>query len=219
MHPVLLFDLDGTLVDSAPQLVAALSAIAVERGGDPVSIDRVRSLISLGATTLVRESLGPVAGDDAADLAAFRARLLTLRADAAMVFAHVREALEQVGRLGYLCAVVTNKPEALSRKLLADLALESFFQAVVGGDSLPSCKPSPLPLHHAVKRLHGSETGAGIMIGDSVIDAQSAAAAGMPFLLFECGYGLAPLADGQTNWPCAGRFASFAALPDIIQQM
>ena len=132
----LLFDLDGTLVDSAITIAAALSALAAERGGSAIDLDRTRALVGRGAPVLVREALGPLAGDSEADVVAFREILAAMPVDPAMVYAGVREALGYLVATGHGCAVVTNKPERLATLLLEQLDLARFFAVVVGGDSL-----------------------------------------------------------------------------------
>jgi phosphoglycolate phosphatase len=208
----LLFDLDGTLVDSAITIAAALSELSAARGGGPADLARTRRLVSRGAATLVGETLGPLAGDTHEDVAAFRALLAGIAAEPAMIFPGAVQALAHLTSAGHRCAVVTNKPENLARLLLDQLDLSRFFAAVVGGDTLAACKPDPAPLHHALQAMGGS-TGAGaMMIGDSEIDARAAVAAGMPFLLYLGGYE----ADACRADAAAGTFGAFSELPGLI---
>jgi phosphoglycolate phosphatase len=188
MRPsALLFDLDGTLVDTARGIAAALTVQSQARGGDAVRDSDVRPLISQGVGTLVREALGSRFRDPNEDVAEFRAMLASSSADPASIFPGVINALACFDDLGHRMAVVTNKPERIARSLLAQLNLDRFFRAVVGGDTLTVCKPDPAPLHHAQGLL--ADTGRAVMIGDSAVDAAAAAAAQMPFMLFEGGYG------------------------------
>jgi len=101
----------------------------------------------------------------------------------------------------------------MSRQLLDALHLSPYFAAIVGGDSLPVSKPDPAPLHHALIAL-GAAAGEALMVGDSRVDATAAAAAGMPFLLFEGGYGRDECAGANVF----GRFAVFAELFDLIER-
>lgn len=213
MPAPLLFDLDGTLVDSAITIALALGELSTSRGGTAVDVTRVRRLVSQGATVLVREGLGPVAGDPAEDLAAFRAILADIPARAEMIFPGVIAALTELAADGYVCAVVTNKPERLARLLLDQLDLTRHFAAVVGGDTLAVCKPDPAPLHHALDAL--GQGAAAVMIGDSDVDARAAAAAGLPFALFLGGYEPDRCRDEQV----AGWFAGFAELPALVRQI
>jgi phosphoglycolate phosphatase len=210
----LLFDLDGTLVDSAFTIAVALSELSRARGGGPVAVAPVRRLVSRGAATLVRETLGPLAGDSAADVAAFRALLARIPADPEMIFPGVIAALEHLTAAHHACAVVTNKPEGLARLLLDQLGLARFFATVVGGDTLAVCKPHAEPLRHALGGVAAPDAAA-LMIGDSAIDAQAARAAGMPFVLYERGYE----AESCAGEACAASFARFERLPDLVKKL
>ena len=211
--PALLFDLDGTLVDSAMGIAVALSVMASERGGHAIRAEQVRPLLSRGASELVSTSLGPLAGDGAADLATFRQHLSRVPADPAMIYPGVVSALIRLADFGMPMAIVTNKPESLARQLLDALDLARFFKVVVGGDTLSAAKPDPAPLRHALAEL--GHDGAAIMIGDSEIDAAAAAAATIPFVLYIGGYGAAQCAD----LPVHVRFGSFSALPAMVTEL
>jgi len=209
----ILFDLDGTLVDSARDIAAALSRLSEARGGAPVTVETVRPLVSLGAPVLVRRALGQVAGDAEADLAAFRTLLRDAPSDPAIVYAGVREALAALASAGWRMGVVTNKPEGLAAALLAAHDLDRFFGAVVGGDTTERSKPDPLPVTHALALL-GASAEAALFVGDSDVDAGAAEAAGVPLLLYEHGYGAADVAEERP----AGRFATFADLPALAER-
>lgn len=212
--PALLFDLDGTLVDSAVTIALALSQLSLARGGDAIDVAAVRRLVSQGAPTLVREALGPVAGDGAADLVAFRALLAVIPATPEMIYPGVVDALTAFQGEGRACAVVTNKPEEQARQLLVQLDLARFFVMVVGGDTLPVAKPDPAPLLHALSAT-GYVRDSAIMIGDSAIDARAAAAADLPFALFLGGYEADLCAPGTV----AGAFAHFDELPALLRSI
>lgn len=209
----LLFDLDGTLVDSAMTIALALNELSAVRGGGPSDVAAVRRLVSKGAPALVRDTLGSLAGDETEDVAAFRAILAGLPADPGMIFPNVIEALGALTAAGHACAVVTNKPENLARLLLDQLDMTRFFGAVVGGDTLLTCKPDPAPLHHALARLDVASPA--IMIGDSATDAWAAKKAKLPFLLYTGGYE----ADGCAAELVAARFGEFRHLPVSIGQV
>jgi phosphoglycolate phosphatase len=209
--PALLFDLDGTLVDSAITIAAALSTLAAERGGAAVDLERTRALVGRGATMLVREALGPLAGDSEADVAAFRDILAAMPVDPAMVYAGVRSGLRTLVAAGHRCAVVTNKPERLATLLLDQLDLARFFAVVVGGDSLDVCKPAPAPLRHAARAM-GATAQRAVMNGDSYVDARAAGAAGMPFVLYLGGYE----AHRCGSEMVAASFGSFDDLPALL---
>jgi len=210
----LLFDLDGTLVDSAITIAAALTDLSLGRGGEPVDVARTRELVSQGASTLVRQTLGPLVRNEADDVAAFRAILAGIPAVPSMIFPGVIAALESLIEAGHSCAVVTNKPENLARLLLDQLDLRRLFSAVVGGDTLSLCKPHPEPLRHALDRMGTTEVPA-LMIGDSVVDARAAAATHIPFLLYEDGYEAA----GCGRETVTASFARFEQLPRLVGEI
>jgi phosphoglycolate phosphatase len=183
----ILFDLDGTLVDSAGAITSALNSLRVDRGASPVNIDRVRPLISLGAEDLVRQGLGEVAQNLETDLKSFRQRLAGIDSHTSDIYPGVTELLDGLRNAGAALAVVTNKPEGLSRKLLHDLNLSQHFGAIVGGDTAPWPKPHPAPLLAALAILACSAEEAAF-VGDSMVDAKAAAALSLPFYFFMGGY-------------------------------
>ena len=212
MLPALLFDLDGTIVDSARDIARALGIVSTARGGPPVDPAVVRPLVSLGAAVLVRDALGTVAGDPVDDLAAFRRVLADLPVDPTILYPGAADALATLAAAGHPMAIVTNKPEGLARALLAGLGIDRYFGAVVGGDTSPFAKPHRAPIDAALAAI-GGDAARCLFIGDSVVDARAARSCGIPFLLFEGGYG----ADGCAPDNVAARFAAFEALPTIIE--
>ena len=210
---VLLFDLDGTLVDSAGGIARALSALRAERGATPIDPDMVRPWISLGAEVLVARALGHHADDPVADLARFRTILRALPTDRDCLYPGVETALDLLERAGFTMAVITNKPEGLSRALLFDLDLTDRFVTIVGGDTTAKSKPDPAPMHHLLSAL-GTRPDLALLIGDSAVDAAAAQAFAIPFLLFEGGYGARECDPGHV----AGSFASFVDLPGLVEQ-
>lgn len=209
----ILFDLDGTLVDSARSIAAALSAVAISRGGAAIDPARVRPLVSQGVGVLVATALGELAGDSAADIAAFRAELSSQAADPADLYPGAAETVRALTAAGHPLAIVTNKPEALSRKLLGELDLLACLGTVVGGDTCRTAKPDPLPLHHALAAIApGAQPAGAVMIGDSDVDGLAARAAGCRFVRFTGGYGPA----SPDAYPVAGQFAVFADLLPLL---
>ena len=206
----LLFDLDGTLVDSAVDIAAALSRLSTSRGGPAVTSETVRPLVSRGVEVLVREALGETEESLEDDITRFRQILATFPANPDSIYPGVVDALGALTANGHPMAIVTNKPEGLSRLLLDQLGLVTFFSVIVGGDTLPSRKPDPAPLEHALAAL-GAKREEAIMIGDSEVDAAAAMAAELPFALFEGGYGAKGADTGA-----ALRFADFARLPGLL---
>lgn len=209
MKTAVLFDLDGTLVDSARGIAAALSAVAISRGGAEVPLEQVRGLVARGANALIREGLGDLGGDVTEDLLEFRAILRKIPNDPTTIFPGVSLMLA-VLKDRYPLGIVTNKPEHLARILLQDVGLDQQFAAIVGGDTTPLPKPHPEPVLHALERM--GHTGPAILVGDSNVDAGAAAAAGVRFVLFNGGYDPAGCSESQVH----GRFDHFGELPDLL---
>lgn len=211
---VLLFDLDGTLVDSAPAIAQALSEISVRRGGNQFDIDQVRQLISSGVETLVSTTVGSAGTRLANDIADFRAVLRQLIAESTWLYPGVVSALAALSGTDFTLAVVTNKPEGMSRQLLQGLGIDRYFLAVVGGDTVATLKPDPAPVLHALHLL-GSTARHAIFIGDSAADAAAAAALSIPFILHTGGYDPA----GCAGFPVSGSFHKYTELSGLCMRL
>lgn len=207
---VLLFDLDGTLVDSAPAIAQALSQISIGRGGAKLDVDAVRRLVSQGVETLVASTLGTAGRDLADDIAQFRMTLQRLPAEPGWLYPDVAWALAALAESSFKLAVVTNKPEHMSRQLLQGLDLDRYFGTVVGGDTVATMKPDPAPALHALSVL-GSSVEQAIFVGDSAPDAAVSVALSLPFVLHAGGYD--PLSCAA--FPLAASFLKFAELPQL----
>jgi len=189
----LLFDLDGTLVDSAPDLTTAVNRSLADRGAAALDETRVRQWIGDGARRLVARALAgrrdidvEPAGTEPA-LARFFVHYHDCLCDRSALYPGVREGLERIRALGLPMAVVTNKPAAFTAPLLEALGIDGFFGVTVSGDTLGVKKPDPAPLVHAADRL-GVATEACLFVGDSAADQAAAAAAGMPLVRVPYGY-------------------------------
>jgi N-acetyl-D-muramate 6-phosphate phosphatase len=185
---LILFDLDGTLLDTAPDMIGALNSLRLERGLEPLPFDAARSSVSHGSTRLV--SLGfPDA--DPQQFAALQRRFLELyRTGLSLqtrLFTGMESVLAQLSNRGLSLGIVTNKPAWLTDPLLEQLALRDRFACVVSGDTLSERKPQPQPLLHAAK-LAGVAAEACIYVGDAERDVQAAHAAGMPAVVATYGY-------------------------------
>jgi len=211
--PVLLLDLDGTLVDSLPDLSAALNRLLEELGAEALPAAAVRSMVGDGARKLVERGLAAAALP--ADLATATTRFLELYGAALTVgtrpYPGVPETLARLCETGWRLALCTNKPEAPSRAILAGLGLEGYFAAVAGGDSLPSRKPDPEPLLALLRELGGTPEAA-VMVGDGTNDLLAAMAAGVPAVWAAYGYGGAKV----EALPHAARIERFDALPAAL---
>ena len=198
-------------MDSAPGIAAALNALRERRGLSAIGTALVRPWISLGAAELVRLGLGPAACHLQDDLSEFRGVLRTLPTPTGALYPGVASCLRALVNAGMALAIVTNKPEALARQLLADVGLLDAFVAVIGGDTVRYAKPHAEPLLAALRAVAVSPEQA-IFVGDSVVDADAAAALLMPFFLYQRGYGAAECADR----PVSHRFTHHRHLRDIL---
>ncbi len=188
-----IIDLDGTLVDSVPDLAVAANRMLADLGRDPVAESDVRRWVGNGVPRLVHRVLtGEVEGEAEGELFA-RGRESFLRHYAENVcersrcYPGVVEGLGRLHQAGARLACVTNKPEAFTGPLLAGLGIDHYFESVVCGDTLAEKKPHPAPVLHAAAGL-GTPIGRCVMIGDSVSDIRSAKAAGCVSVCLRSGY-------------------------------
>ena len=196
--PCVVFDLDGTLVDTAPDLLAVADELLREMGAPPVPRGPGRLAAGQGARAMLTvglEAAGkplPAEGEWPALIEEFIRRYEARMTALSRPFAGVPELLERLAGKELALAVCTNKRELLARKLLRELGLEGFFTAIVGGDTCAEKKPHPAPLRLAVERAGGAA--AAVMLGDSHADMAAARAAGATPLLAAWGYVEEPLA-------------------------
>ena len=209
----IVFDLDGTLIDSAPDIQAAANRMLEGEGLAPLDLPMITSFIGNGLPKLV-ERVMRARGIDPARHAELAKVTHDIYSAASSVltrpYPNLMAALEALAAAGYAMGVCTNKPEAPARDILRDLDMERFFTAVVGGDTLSVKKPDPAPLHRAFEMLGATET---LYVGDSEVDAATAHSAGIGFALFTEGYRKVPV----ENLPHRAAFADFAALPGIAE--
>lgn len=193
------FDLDGTLVETAPDLLEALAVSLAEEGVPPLPYDQGRGLIGAGARALVERGLS-VAGrtltTERVDALheVFLAHYSAHIADKSRPYAGCVEALDRLKAQGAKLAVCTNKVEGLARQLLDALGLTDRFDAIVGGDTYPTSKPAAEPLLGAIERAGGAP-GKAVMVGDSGTDVEAARAAGVPVIVATFGYTLVAARD------------------------
>ena len=192
MTETVVFDLDGTLVDTLPDIETAANAALAAAGRRALTRQELRELIGSGGRVLMANAFratgepGSEARIDAA-FAAYIAAYEVAPVAASALFPGVRAALEGLAGRGARLAVCTNKPGHLARIVLQTFGLAGFFAAVVAGDTLPVRKPRPEPLLEAVARAGGALRPA-VMVGDSPIDADAARAARIPFIAVSFGY-------------------------------
>ncbi|MCW3781114.1 phosphoglycolate phosphatase [Defluviimonas salinarum] len=212
--PALIFDLDGTLIDSLPDLAAAVNRMLAAEGQPPMVPARIRSFVGDGAKVLVARVMAE-RGIDMARHDALAGRLVAdyteRSAEFTTVYPHVRETLGTLRSDGHRLGICTNKPAAATASVLDALGLAPFFDCVVAGDTLAERKPHPAPLRAACAALGGDC----VFVGDSEVDAHTAEAAGMPFLLFSAGYLRVPRSEIRF----AGDFDDFRDLPQFVARV
>src|SRR6202142_2112982 len=193
------FDLDGTLVDTAPDLISALNFILDREGLPPVPLKSARTMIGAGVRRLLERGL-EVDGRNASvedinrltdDFIDYYAAHI---ADASRPFDGLESALDNLAAKGYRFAVCTNKLEWLSRRLLDRLNLSPRFAAICGADTFGVSKPDPAILRQTVARA-GGQLASAIMVGDAGPDVGVARRAGIPVIGVEFGYTEVPIAD------------------------
>ena len=212
----IVFDLDGTLVDSVPDLHAAANKLLEAHGCSLLPMPTVRSFVGNGVPVLV-EKICNAAGlefnatNREAIISEYLALYdLVLEDKNTQPFPGVRTCLEALKAKGLVLGLCTNKPEAPTRVILQDLNFEHFFSKVIGGDTLPQRKPDPEPLWVSYEGFDLKEC---LFVGDSEVDAATAKAAGVDCALYAEGYRQTPLED----LPHAFSFTDFADLLAYVE--
>jgi phosphoglycolate phosphatase len=190
------FDLDGTLADTAPDLTAALNHVLGVMGRPPVPAEDVRSMVGHGAKALLRKGLAATGEVSEAlideGFPIFLAHYEAHIADLTRPFPGVEQALAALEAEGVTLAICTNKLEALTHLFLDAIGWTGRFAAIVGGDTLAVRKPDPAPLLEAIARAGG---GAAAFVGDSITDTDTAKAAGVPCVALSFGFADRPAGE------------------------
>jgi len=184
-----LFDLDGTLVDSLEDLTNAVNHMLAGFGRPALTSVSVRRLVGKGAHNLVRRALDTESEEAITHgielFVAYNSAHVT---DKSALYPGVREALRQLSENGILLMVISNKPETLCHLIMEALGIAHLFEIICGGDTFPEMKPSPLPLLQALERL-GIAAQDAVMVGDSINDIQAGQQAGITTIGCTWGYG------------------------------
>jgi phosphoglycolate phosphatase len=214
----IVWDLDGTLVDSAPDLASALNTVLDKRGFFTHSIDVVRTMIGNGVPKLVERGFNavgvrpdPVQLDEL--IAMFVKEYKACATDNTRPYPGVVEALQEIHSMNIPMGVCTNKPEAFTKQILEGLGLSGYFSSVVGGDSTSARKPDPEPVLACLRGLV-SEPASSLMIGDSVHDVHAAHAAGVTVGVVPWGYRSAPVEELGADFV----LRDITALPGMIRE-
>lgn len=192
----LVFDLDGTLIDSRRDITTAINRMRSELGLPPLALEQVVTMVGEGARVLAERALGPEFSAERIDLALARylAHYREVCLETTRPYPGIEEMLAALATL-YPLALLSNKGEALSRKILDGLGLSRFFREILGGDSLATRKPDPSGLRLLAERLQ-IPTERLLLVGDTWIDAETAHNAGCAFALVEWGFVLPRKLDG-----------------------
>lgn len=210
------WDLDGTLVDSATDIATSLNRLLGENELAALDDALIKNMIGEGVAVLIRrgfEAHGIT--PDGKRLESLVERFLVIYSEVATastrLFPGAREALQSLSDAGLRQAICTNKPEAITRQVLAGLGIAECFDVVIGGDTLPRNKPDPLPLRTALEGLDVTPERS-LMVGDSAIDVQTAHAAGVSVAFVTFGYGPGPSHPHKADY----LIDDFADLPAVV---
>ncbi|MBU2869498.1 phosphoglycolate phosphatase [Colwellia sp. E2M01] len=215
---VLLFDLDGTLVDSAPDLAAALNKTLSDLGKPEFAQDTIRSWVGNGAQTLVARGLSGSATIDSQLDSELAQRAVTLFLDhyreqmcvETVLYPDVKEGLVALKSAGFRLGIITNKPVEFIQPILSGLGIDRLFEIIIGADTLAEKKPHPAQLFYAVEQLNVVTENC-LMIGDSKNDILAAQAASMDSVGLTYGYNYGEdIANYNPQW-CFDTFAEFTA--------
>lgn len=208
------FDLDGTLIDSLPDVTNAANALLSDHGLPPLPQSTVRGFIGMGERVFL-DRLISATDLDRTEYDALMVQFIAhykKSTGATVVFPGVLDVLASLKAEGFRLAICTNKPMGPLQAVLDALDLEKWFDAVVAGDSLPKRKPEPDPLLFAFEKIGATE---GVYVGDSDVDAATARNAGVPFAFFTEGIRTVAIED----IPHDRAFSDFAELPDICREL
>lgn len=215
--PALIFDLDGTLADTAPDLLGATNAVLTARGRPRLDLEHLRHMVGFGAGALIRQAMEASGG------AVTEAQMPPLIeifldhyrghiADGTRLFPRVTETLTALKADGARLGILTNKPQELTDLLLPRLDLDGVFASVYGAGRKPYTKPDPRIFHDVVADCGG---GPAVMIGDSITDLNTARAADVPCILFTHGYTHIAVCDLGADTV----LDDFAQLPDALRDL
>ena len=208
------FDLDGTLIDSLPDMTASANALLSQEGLPPLAKADVAGFVGFGVRVFMDRLIAATALSTS-DYDTLLERFMALYVDATdhtEVYPHVHQALADLSDAGFVLGICTNKPQAPMRSVLRAVGLDTVFDVAIAGDTLPQRKPDPMPLRRAFGELGAIQ---GLYVGDSIVDAQTARSAGVPFALFTEGIRVTPLGDVAHD----ASFDDFRALPAICERL
>ena len=206
----IVFDLDGTLIDTAPDLILATNHVLAAYGYAPVKPDTIRPVISFGSRAMIAAGIRHQDGEVSeaeldtmfSELIAFYERNIAIES---RPFPGLVEVLDTLKSRGHTIAICTNKREDMAKLLMEELRLTSYFKVITGRDTFPVCKPHPEHLLSAI-RLAGGSANSSVMVGDSTTDYETAKAANIPIIGVTFGYTDIPV----TELECDAVISSYA---------
>ena len=210
---LVVFDLDGTLIDSAPDMHRAVNLMLADLGCSPLALADIRTMVGDGASALIARALAArqcVNVDTGNALAQFLQHYESSPTEFTRIFPAVPQTLERLHASGLTLAICTNKPTRLTQMIIERLGLSRFFTRIVAGDSMPFRKPDPRALLEVLDGF-GTPPAAAILVGDSEVDAATAQAAKVPFILMTYGYHRGPI-DAISSIATLDHFGELATL-------
>ena len=219
MQQTIVFDLDGTLVDTAPDLIRETNHVLVDAGFEAVPPDFIRPFISFGTRRMIEEGVKHQGGalSEARheamfqDLIAFYTENMTVES---VPFPGMVEALKALQARGHTIAICTNKLEGMAKQLMKELSLDHHFKTITGRDTFPVCKPDPEHLFGAIRYADG-DPALSVMVGDSTTDYATAKAAGVPIIGVTFGYTDVPMAELE----CEGLISHYDDFLGVFDQV
>ena len=214
------FDLDGTLIDSLPDVLASLNLMLAEDNRRPLGLEELRNLVGRGVTPMVEDAYGitgqeidsPVQLTDAIHRYLKYYKSNPVRHT--VIFPNVIDTLEKLKQKGFCMGICTNKPYEMTLLVLEGLKLDIFFDGITGGDNLHFNKPDPRHILTTLE-LMKSEAQSSVMVGDSWVDAQAGRNAGLPVIAVDYGYNSEPVESLKAD----AVISDFAYLPQAISRL
>ncbi len=216
----IVFDLDGTLIDSLPDVLASLNLLLAEEKRRPLKVTELRSLVGRGVNPMVEDAYG-ITGKAIASSAeledAVQRYIGHYKANPVghtVIFPNVIDTLGRLKEDGFRMGICTNKPYEMTLRVLEGLGMNIFFDGVTGGDNLQFNKPDPRHILTTLE-LMKSETHRAVMVGDSLVDTKAGHNAGLPVIAVNYGYSSEP----QESFGATSMIEDFALLPQAIAML